>query len=364
MTRRVSIVLMLACVCVVVALCSVADAGDQKAENPYISKEKTTGSELATKVAAKSLKTKYEAYSAEELKQYLPGQVEGEVLTEATVQSILEDLRQQHLDFYRLKESTVFGRLPDAAARAATQQNLRKSYMNKESRKLTAQEKKQALDKYASMQILCTPRSGIRAFDYGITGAKLQEYHQQSFFNVYSVEKDSPADGKLLPGDRIIGAFGYLFPPNEDPRIPAGYAIAEAQTERKGGRLILNVIRGHGDPAFYEPAVVKAAGKAGKPSKARGPTQSAGQTPADFWESNPRPEVIEVALPLGVEGDYAQSWPFHCDKSRSIFNKTVQYYLDNYTGDTVNTLFDPFFLLSADSHAALDLARRRLYKLD
>ncbi len=364
MTRRSCLRMMHAIVCAVIGLSSVAQARGEETENPYITEEKATAPELAKKVATKSLRTKHEAYSEVELQQYIPGQVEGEVLKDETVQTIIKELRQQHLDFYRLRESTVFGTLPDAAARAATQQNLRKIYMNKESRKLTAQEKTQALNKYAYVQILCTPRSGIRAFDYGVTGAKLQEYHQQSFFNVYSVEKDSPADGKLLPGDRIIGAFGYLFPANEDPRIPAGYAIAEAQTERKGGTLLLNVIRGHGDPAFYDPEVFKAASKAGTSSQAKGPTQSAGQTPGGFWESAPKPKVIEVELDLGVEGDYAQSWPFNCEKSQNIFNKTVQYYLDNYTEETVNTLFDPFFLLSADSHAALDLARRRLYKLD
>jgi len=343
----------------------VAEAKGVEAKHPYISEGKATAPELAKKVATKSLRRKHEAYSEEELKKYIRGQVKGEVLKDATVQKIISDLRQQHLDFYQLEESTVFGRLPDAAARAATQQDLRKIYMNRRSRKLSEQDRRLALKKYAFLQILCTPRSGIRAFDYGVTGARLQEYHQQSFFNVYSVEKDSPADGKLLPGDRIVGAFGYLFPANEDPRIPAGYAIAEAQTERKGGTLVLNVIRGHGDPAFYDPKVVAAANKAGKaPKGGGGGSQSSGQTPAEFWQTNPKPKLIEVELELGVEGDYAQSWPFNCKKSQNIFNKTVQCYLDNYTEGAVNNLFDPFFLLSADSHAALDLARRRLYGLD
>ena len=70
MTRRFCLPMMHAIVCAVIGLSSVAQARDEKAENPYITEEKTTAPELAKRVATKSLKTKHEAYSEEELKKY------------------------------------------------------------------------------------------------------------------------------------------------------------------------------------------------------------------------------------------------------------------------------------------------------
>lgn len=63
-------------------------------------------------------------------------------------------------------------------------------------------------------------------------------------FNVKSVDEGSPADGKLWPGDQVVGAGRMPF--LKRVRFEFGAAIAKARTEKNKGKLVLMVRRKDG----------------------------------------------------------------------------------------------------------------------
>lgn len=63
-------------------------------------------------------------------------------------------------------------------------------------------------------------------------------------FNVKSVEKGSPADGKIWPGDQVVGAGRLPF--LKRVRFEFAAAIAQARTEKNKGKLVLMVRRKNG----------------------------------------------------------------------------------------------------------------------
>lgn len=71
----------------------------------------------------------------------------------------------------------------------------------------------------------------------GITGMIAGE----RAFNIKSVDKGSPADGKLWPGDQVVGAGQIPF--LERVRFEFAAAVAQAQTEKNKGELVLMVRR-------------------------------------------------------------------------------------------------------------------------
>jgi len=60
-------------------------------------------------------------------------------------------------------------------------------------------------------------------------------------FNVKAVDKGSPADGKIWPGDQIVGAGRMPF--LKRVRFEFGAAVAQARTEKNKGELVLMVRR-------------------------------------------------------------------------------------------------------------------------
>jgi hypothetical protein len=71
----------------------------------------------------------------------------------------------------------------------------------------------------------------------GITGMIAGE----RAFNIKSVAKGSPADGKLWPGDQVVGAGQIPF--LKRVRFEFAAAVAQAQTEKNKGELVLMVRR-------------------------------------------------------------------------------------------------------------------------
>jgi hypothetical protein len=72
--------------------------------------------------------------------------------------------------------------------------------------------------------------TGIHGY---ITGTRI--------FTVKTVEKGSPADGKIWPGDQVVGAGRQPF--LKRVRFEFSAAVAEARTEKKKGKLVLMVRR-------------------------------------------------------------------------------------------------------------------------
>lgn len=64
-------------------------------------------------------------------------------------------------------------------------------------------------------------------------------------FNVKAVDEGSPADGKIWPGDQVVGAGKMPF--LKRVRFEFAAAIAEARTEKNKGKLVLMVRRKDGD---------------------------------------------------------------------------------------------------------------------
>ena len=91
----------------------------------------------------------------------------------------------------------------------------------------------------------------------------------------------SPADGKLVMHDVIVGANGRMFPAGQDPRPHLADAITRSETEQLGGTLTLSVIRD------------------GKP--------------------------LTATLQLQVLGTYAPTWPYDCKKSRKILDNAAAF---------------------------------------
>ena len=134
-----------------------------------------------------------------------------------------------------------------------------------------------------------------------------------------SVEPGSPAAKALKTGDIVIGAYGHLFEEERDPRVPLGYALADAKSEARGGRLVLDLVRGG--------------------------------------------EVLQVPIELGVQGRYRDTWPFNCPKSDAVGRNVLRNVLDRKGDSGVAFWWDGLFLMGMDDHEALELVRRSAYGL-
>ncbi|MDA0841715.1 MAG: DUF6288 domain-containing protein [Planctomycetota bacterium] len=117
--------------------------------------------------------------------------------------------------------------------------------------------------------------------------------------------KGSPAEGKLFPGDLIIGAGGKLF--KENPRKELAAAIDQAETEASKGILKLT-LKGKGE---------------------RGPALTVGDDPADLdLEAELEAETKgtnTVTLQLKVLGTYSATAPFNCPKTEAIVARAADH---------------------------------------
>lgn len=114
------------------------------------------------------------------------------------------------------------------------------------------------------------------------------------------VEKRSPADGILEPGDVILGLKGQPF--STDAREAFAVAIDAAESEEGKGRL--NLLR---------------------------------------WRKGDT-ETVTIKLP--VIGAYAESAPYDCAKSQHILNEAAKYIMANGMGDGINGCINALGLLA------------------
>ena len=191
--------------------------------------------------------------------------------------------------------------------------------MGRRPRSVSDAEKKRALDLYTHVTFYLPTRSGRATFPLGIAGAHLREMRGQSAVTVVAVDEDSLAEGALKVGDIIVGAFGHIFPEDDDPRIPLGYALAEAQTKTKKGILTLNVVRSD--------------------------------------------ELTEARIDVGVQGNYSSTWPYGCNKSSAIVDAATSYIVSNIEAEKLDVFYDTLFLMGTGRHDALEAVRRRLYTM-
>ena len=146
--------------------------------------------------------------------------------------------------------------------------------------------------------------------------------------------KDSPADGKLLPGDVITGINGVAFKPGGHLGIKTGNAIIEAEREINKGKIVFNVWRdqnyvkrsGRQDVSSVDVDKLFEAAKDDntlydwKEEEER--TQEVKQTSFDKFPIIPT--EMDVELKLEVLPDYGDGLLEDCPKTKAIIEKACK----------------------------------------
>ncbi|NQT86228.1 PDZ domain-containing protein, partial [bacterium] len=159
--------------------------------------------------------------------------------------------------------------------------------------------------------------------NFGPTGI-IGWFHGNDFI-VTAVDAGSPAHGKVGIHERILAVNGRRFSEDADPRRIAGLAITESD---KTGKLVLTIRRGG------------------------------------------KEQAVPIALP--VLGAYSPTWPYDCEKSRTILHNACQWLADaqlpsgafmarNDDGYDVGPAMDGILLLASGDAKFLDAARRLAY---
>ena len=223
----------------------------------------------------------------------------------------LAEVRTVRADIYG-RQSKHFGTLPSPGDLARAQVDFRKIYRADKDRTLDiSKARREALERHHAYR----SQFGASLFHMGLTGAWAQREKSQATLTVAAIEHGTPAEGALMLEDVIVGAFGRLFEEAHDPRIPLGYALVEAQTERMGGILRLHVVRN------------------GK--------------------------LTDVDVELGVTGDYSATWPYDCKKSEAIGDALVQHLMPLPRPGRCEYWTDLILMASGD-HAAIEQVAERM----
>jgi HEAT repeat protein len=161
------------------------------------------------------------------------------------------------------------------------------------------------------------PASTKNSYNLGPTGALGWMYVEAGMTEksrqilVTSVEKGSPAEGKLETGDVILGVFGQPF--SEDARKCFGRAIGRAESEAARGMLPLTVWR-------------------------KGTTQN-------------------IELKLQVMGSYSDTSPYNCPKAQKILDQGLAIMVRNFSKE--NSLhINELALLASGRPEHLELVRK------
>ena len=143
---------------------------------------------------------------------------------------------------------------------------------------------------------------------------------------VISIDPDTPAVGKLLPGDFIFGINGEKFRGTGDtPFLQIADAITFSESEAGGGKLTLMVRRGK--------------------------------------------DILDVTLHLEVLGTYSPTSPYYCPKTEKIIERAEQWSYRQYrpaSGPATSPQgmlgTDLWFLLATGDPKVQGLVRRAVYE--
>ena len=140
-------------------------------------------------------------------------------------------------------------------------------------------------------------------------------------FNVKEIEKGSPADGKLWPGDQVVGAG--MVPFLKRVRFEFATAVAQAQTEKNKGELVLMVRR-------------KAGGK----------------------------QLQRVTLQLGVYGadTFKDTAPYNCPKTDALITQAADHLLK--TKDYGKLNIGLLGLMATGDEKCIQAVREHLHGID
>jgi len=235
------------------------------------------------------------------------------------VSQALSEVRGVKADLFSRK-SSVLGMLPGPVELAAHQMRCRpapkpKAGLRREIEFDVATVKRAARLSPAAMR---KARSiSTRVLPLGVTGAYVTEAAGKKEFLVLHVLDKTPAAGALQLDDIIIGANGRLFEDPEDPRPEMGNALIESQSPQLGGKLTLHIVR------------------EGKP--------------------------LNSTIDMGSALQFGSTWPINCEKSRRIRKAALDYVIKSYPWHRYD-FWTPTFLMASGDDAALELARRHMFK--
>ena len=158
---------------------------------------------------------------------------------------------------------------------------------------------------------------------------------------VTKVQEGSPADGKLFPGDAIVGAGGTLF--KENARRELADAIDQAETEEGKGILRLT-LKGKGVGA---------------------PTLGGDDDPADInVEAELEAETKgthTVNLQLKVLGAYSDTAPYNCPKTDAIITQTADYLVKSGKSASGNLKTGLLGLLATGEQKYIDVVKEAIH---
>lgn len=184
-----------------------------------------------------------------------------------------------------------------------------------------------------SVMVVRTEAGAVRLVEWSPHGAKVgclmnmgptgvRVWIRGFQFEVVTVDAGSPADGILMPGDRVIGVASTAFSAEADSRITLGNAIGLA--EATDGALNLTVARD-------------------------------GST-------------LNLTVKLPVTGPFAASWPYGCAKSQRVLHEACESVLkaqfpsgEVVTDGGIGTFLSGLLLLSSGEARFMDGARRAAY---
>ena len=235
------------------------------------------------------------------------------------IEKALSEVRGVKANLFSRK-SGVLGKLPGPAEMAAHQMRCRPAPKPKSGVRREIDFDAETIKRAAKLDPAAMRKArsrSVRILPLGITGAYVTEAAGKTEFLVVHVLDKTPAAGVLQLDDIIIGANGRIFQDIEDPRPEMGNALVESQSPELGGKLTLHVVR------------------AGKPAN--------------------------MKIDLGSTLRYSDTWPLNCEKSKHIRRAALDYVMKSYPWHRYD-FWTPTFLMASGDDAALELARRHMFK--
>jgi len=160
--------------------------------------------------------------------------------------------------------------------------------------------------------------------------------HDSRMLDIHTVYEGSPADGKLLPGDVILGVISPKIPPHRM------YNWVPPTEELPGKDQFIDATR---FPYDVRKALAAAITEAEK-------VENGGELILNIWREG---EAIPVAVQLPVMGTYSRTTPFDCEKTATLITKTADQIVERGLGNGgVQSSLDALGLLATGEQKYID----------
>ena len=177
----------------------------------------------------------------------------------------------------------------------------------------------------------------------GIVGMWIGRFKGDQF-QVKATLKGSPADGKFLPGDVLVGVNGEKFVAGGHLGVLIGNAIIEAEREANGGKISFQVWRDKNYVKRFGKKDVTGVDIDSLFAKARDdnslyewkPEEAREREVQGFDEFPVDPTAFEVELELRTFPDYSDTAPYDCPKTAMILEDAWKVLEKKFAADPKN----------------------------